>query len=46
MTNFITEIDTDGKYYFWAGIWFQNRVAGVVICVKILSCQEISKKQP
>ena len=31
--NFITKIDTDGKYRFWAFIWYHNNVAGVVICV-------------
>ena len=37
MINFITKIDTDGKYLFWAFNWYQICVAGVVICVNILS---------
>ena len=37
MINFIIQIDKDRKYYSIAFIWYQNCVAGVVICVKILS---------
>ena len=37
MINFIIKIGTDRKYSSWAFIWYQNCVAGVVICVKILS---------
>ena len=37
MNHFITKIDTDAMYQFWAFIWYQNCVAGIVICVKILS---------
>ena len=37
MNNFITKIDTDRNYYFWAFIWYQNLVAGIIICVKMLS---------
>ena len=45
MMNFVSEIDTDGKYKFWAFIWYQNCVAGVVSFV-LKFCQETSKKQP
>ena len=37
MINFIIKIDKYRKYESRAFIWYQNFVAGVVICVKILS---------
>ena len=36
MTNFITKIDLDRKFQSWAFIWYQNCVAVIAICVKIL----------
>ena len=37
MFNFIIKIDTDSKNISIAFILYQNCVAGVVICVEILS---------
>ena len=35
-SNFIIKIDTERKYLSLVFIWYQNYVAGVVICVNIL----------